>query len=181
MTLIIAVKHTKGVTLAADTLGSNYHEKAYYATSKLKRHNKQVAIAYTTSYRFGQIAAHHVKPGKPKPGQDEEHWVITQYIPKLRHALKEHGWLKRVNDREESGSLLLAVNNRYFTIQDDISVLEPRDRCYADGSGGQAARCVLNALAGVYNDPPLDEVFLAVSGVLTTVGRTWESVEVKAP
>lgn len=183
MTLIVGIKTKGGVLLAADSLASNGHTKRERADAKYYAYNKRVAIGYTTSYRFGQIASWHVSPGKPKRDDDEFEWAVKTYIPALRAALKDHGWLKTKDGQEEGGSLLLAVRGRLFSVESDLQISEDDYGYMAVGSGAQVA---FGALYATREDVTLTPearswiAYLAAKDVIPGVGGNWHYVRTVA-
>lgn len=136
MTCVVGIVARDGtVVLAADSLGTDWHvqgrvsSKVYEVAVSQPRAGcvERAAIGFTTSYRFGQIAAHAWLPrlldDGVRPGMSES-WLARVGVEKLRAALREHGWLRRKDEREESGTLMLGLAGQLWTIGDDFSVAE---------------------------------------------------------
>jgi len=67
--------------------------------------------------------------------------------------LKAGGWAKKDNDREESGTFLVGVHGRLFTVEEDYPVVASTDGYAAVGCGSELALGALYATAGISLSP----------------------------
>ena len=66
----------------------------------------------------------------------------------LRQCLKDGGWARKQDEREEGGTFLVGVRGRLYTIYDDYQVAQAADGFAAVGCGDQIALGALYATAG---------------------------------
>lgn len=129
MTCVVGIVAGDGtVVLAADSHGTDWHLRGEYGR---KVHEVDGAVVgFTTSYRFGQVAAHVWLPQMlEQPGVREEldeRWLATRGMKLLRKALRTHGWLRRDHEVEEGGTLLLGLAGRLWVVHSDFGVAERR-------------------------------------------------------
>lgn len=179
MTCVVGIATPgKGSLLAFDSLaGSN-------GTYSIRRDPKGAKLApwfafgYTTSYRFGQILAHHLELGT-KPADPYE-WAIKELVPQIRELLGKHGWLKVESGREDAGTAVLAVRDRIFKLHDDLQIAELESGYAACGSGEYHAYGALHALR---NQPPRKAAIGALEAAEAGnvwVRRPWHVLEVRA-
>lgn len=135
----------KGVVLGGDSAAvQDRHRVNVSPVPKLYQLHADVAIGYTYSYRFGQIVGHHLKIDNGIPLEwDPYNWAIEEFVPALRTALKDHGAMGKSEEREEGGTLLLAVRDRLFSVESDFCVIEFQDNVAACGSGLDGATPVM--------------------------------------
>lgn len=155
MTAIVGITTEGGAILGYDSASSNGETGRIDATlnPKARQLTEWLAFGFTWSWRYGQILMHHVTIDDRvwEEGVDEYEWVVTQFIPAARAALKEHGYMKKTDEREEAGQMLLAVRNRLFVFQSDLSVTESGRGFDAVGSGADEAKGALHALQSLQN------------------------------
>ena len=131
VTAIVGYRHNGEVWLGADSAGSDGWHVQAVLTPKLFKVGPAL-VAYTTSFRWGNILQHRFTP--PKLDGDAARWVAVDFTDALRTATAEAGWLSKVKDREELGTALVAVDGRLFVFQDDLSSVEYA-RFATSGSG----------------------------------------------
>lgn len=155
MTCIVGVRTDRGVLLGGDTQGSGGWDQRDRRDDKvfILGTNRRVAVGFTSSYRMGQILRFHLNLPALDADVDEYEWAVTKFIPAAREVLKTHGYVKIDNNREESGTFLLAVRDRLFQVQNDLQVAEmvaPFDAC---GCGSDYALGALHVLDGLKVSP----------------------------
>jgi 20S proteasome alpha/beta subunit len=162
MSVVVGVRHTKGVVLAGDLQWSGDNSNRMGTQSKVHTLLDTLAIGYVGSGRFGQILQYHMTdsledPFLPREGRDEEYWTVREFIPYLRAQTEDHGHLHVHHNVEEFGpsAFLLAVRGRLFLIESDFSVNEHRLPYEAVGSGEDNAIGVLHAELGAEPDMAL--------------------------
>lgn len=141
MTAIVGIAKGGSVWLGADSCGSSSSYRAAFTTPKLvelSTGSSKLILGYTTSFRFGQILQYQVGPPHDIR-KDAEEYLVRDFIPAVRKALGEHGWLKKDSEREESGAALVGYRKRLFSFQSDLSLTEAHSGLDATGSGYQYA------------------------------------------
>lgn len=144
MTCVIGIRGDEGAVIAFDSFSGNDSRVMVRRDLKGAQLSPEIAFGYTWSYRYGQIIAHHLD--LPDVEGDEHAWVVTAFVPAMRAALAEHGFLKKENEREESGQLVLAVRNRVFLVESDHAVCESAANYVACGSGEPYAEAAIASL-----------------------------------
>jgi ATP-dependent protease HslVU (ClpYQ) peptidase subunit len=87
--------------------------------------------------------------------------MAVSFIDAVRSCLKEGGWARKDDEREEGGTFLVGVAGRLFTVHEDYQVAEAADGYAAVGSGEQVALGALYATADAAVDPR-ERVLLAL-------------------
>lgn len=112
-------------------------------------------VGFTTSYRMGQIVRYLTKPpkaywmtahSKRKLYPDLHEAMVTWASGELRTALKDNGYTKVDNNREDGGTFIVGWKGRIFVIEDDFQVAEPSTGFHAVGCGAPYALGALSAL-----------------------------------
>jgi ATP-dependent protease HslVU (ClpYQ) peptidase subunit len=183
MTCIVGLAHSDGVYIAADSLGSGGGVGQEYNTPKLVKldvFQKQdlsltkifLGIGYTSSYRMGDILRYNFTPPPIEVGEDENEYLVKDFIPELIKCFEEHSFVKSKDGTKSGGSFLIGLRNRLFNVQDDFSVLEPSCGYISVGSGQEFAMGAMYAQPKPI-DAPSEAVLLAIkaaSEFSTTVG-----------
>lgn len=159
MTAIVGLVHDGGVYIGGDSAGVSGLQLTVRADSKVFR-NGPYLFGFTTSFRMGQLIHHALTP--PKPKGPLERFMSTTFIDAIRACLKDGGWARRENDREEGGTFLVGVAGRLFVVYEDYQVGQAADGYAAVGCGDQVALGALYATAGA-GMPPRRRVRLALS------------------
>jgi ATP-dependent protease HslVU (ClpYQ) peptidase subunit len=150
MTAIVGLVHDGCVYIGGDSAGVDGYSLTVRADSKVFR-NGLFLFGFTTSFRMGQLIRYALEP--PSPEGDLEHFMAVSFIDAVRSCLKEGGWARKENDREEGGTFLVGVAGRLFAVHEDYQVAEAADGYAAVGSGEQVALGALYATAGTEMDP----------------------------
>ncbi len=141
MTAIVGVVNDGDVWLGGDACGASPNWRAALKTPKLvELHTGSgtLVLGYTTSFRFGQILQYRTEPPYDVR-KDAEEYLVKEFVPTVRNALQSEGWLKKENDREESGSALVGYRSRLFEFSSDLSFIETEVGLSAVGSGCEYA------------------------------------------
>lgn len=144
MTAIVGLRSAGSVFIGADSCGSDGSIRAAYLNPKLveKQVNtdgatQKLVLGYTSSWRFGQVLAHHLAP--PSDFASEPiGYLVESLVPEIRKVLAAAGWLKKDSAREESGTALIGYRGQLFALHSDFSVLAT-ERWDACGSGREFA------------------------------------------
>lgn len=141
MTVICGYRGESSVWLGADSASANGGSRAAVHTPKLIgiqvpywEGERTIGVGYTTSWRFGQLLTYHLHPPIDHTS-DALEYLVKELVPQARDALKDGGWLKIKNERQQGGSALIAYRGRLFEMQSDFSVLENIEPWAATGSG----------------------------------------------
>lgn len=155
MTAICGYQEDGKVWIGADSAASNgWHRGATHTWKLVKLSvpsndgSRPLVIGYTTSFRFGQILAHHLTPPIDHE-EGAERYLVRSLVPEIRAVLSTHGWLHKSNERETGGNALIAYRGELHELQDDNSVLRWLDPWAACGSGYEYA---LGAMATAQGD-----------------------------
>jgi 20S proteasome alpha/beta subunit len=152
LTVVVGIRGTSGVLLAGDSQLSTVWANRKMKAAKTCALSELVAVAYCGSFRLGQILTYHLSELEDPPlGMDEARWVVKQFVPHLRDVLEQHGFLHIHRNVENIGesAFLLAVRNRLFSVDDDLSAAESRLAYDALGSGEEVA---MGSLHGAFGD-----------------------------
>lgn len=152
MTCIVGIAWNNKVVLGADSAGMD----AWYRTmprrdKKLFRSgsddpNETMLIGYTSSFRMGQILEHHVSSPRHYADVDVHTYLVREWIPAARRALKDQGFTEIDNNRESGGQFLIGYRRRLFAVYDDFQVAEPQEPFWAVGCGADYALGAIHAL-----------------------------------
>lgn len=144
MTAIVGLVHKGGVYIGGDSAGVSGLDLTVRADTKVF-HNGPYLFGFTTSFRMGQLIHHALTPPKPKGAL--ERFMSTAFIDAVRSCLKDGGWARRENEREEGGTFLVGVRGRLFVVHSDYQVGQAADGYAAAGCGDQVALGALYATA----------------------------------
>lgn len=133
MTCIVGVRFRKGVILGADSASSDGHRIYPSRTPKIARRG-DLLIAYTSSWRWGDILSHALPPQKA-PWRGLDRWLRIELVDAIRTASKSSGYMVVNNNSETAGAALLAVRGRLYTLGSDLHVGESLRPYITDGSG----------------------------------------------
>lgn len=154
MTAIVAVKTARGVVMGADSAGI-----AEDFTLSVRRDPKvfwsgRLLIGFTDSFRMGQLVRFGIEPDAPPVGDlvpprdpsDGLRFMVTEFVPKIREALKAGGSMCEESDGTDgSGQLLVAWDRQLFTVEGDLHVAELHDEYAAIGCAKDVCLGVLAA------------------------------------
>lgn len=154
MTCIVGITDGTTVWLGGDSAGVTGTALMIRADSKVFASGEYV-IAFTTSFRMGQLLRYAFTPPPPAPGTDLHEFMCTTFVDRLRACLKEGGWAAKDDGREEGGNFLVGVRGRLFEIMSDYQVAERDADFTATGCGEPFALGSLHATAGLGLAPPL--------------------------
>ena len=150
MTAIVGLVDNGTVYIGGDSAGASGWSLTVRADAKVF-FNAGYLFGFTTSYRMGQLIRYALQP--PEPARDLERFMATTFIDAIRACLKEGGWAKKDNDREEGGTFLVGVRGRLFAIYSDYQVAEEALDYMAVGSGEDIALGALYATADLGLSP----------------------------
>lgn len=144
MTCIVGVVHEGKVYIGGDSASANNYVVRRSAVPKVFR-NGSFVIGYTSSWRMGQILQHQIcLESITSPNRESLlGFMVQDFIPVVRGALKDHGYAKRENNEETGGEFLVGYSGHLFHVGSDYQVNETLDGINACGCSEEIALGVL--------------------------------------
>ncbi len=109
----------------------------------------QYGVAFTDSFRMGQILQYNWNPPKYTPTKTNsglDKFMRTKFIDSVKQAFKDNGYGTIGGSEEDSGGIfIIGVEGRIFTIDEDFHVGENIVNYMAEGSGAFFALGALHA------------------------------------
>lgn len=139
MTCVIGWRDNNGkVCIGADSAGVNGN---LIITRKDKKvfQNNHMLIAYTTSFRMGQLLQTSLKLPEPDPHKNDFQYMCTDVINSIRECFKNGGFLTIKDQKEQGGHFLIGYNGELYHIEGDFQVGISEKDYHADGSGRDIA------------------------------------------
>ena len=141
MTTVLAIKHDKGVTFAADTQATGEGGDIYRVVKV--RQNGNFIIAGAGDCAPLDIALHLWKPPVCTVNDREDllHFMIVKAIPSLKKIFKDNDYEYDPSpDAKQDGfTLILAVNGEIFVVEKEFDVSQPQFNVAGVGSGSPYA------------------------------------------
>ena len=110
MTCIVGVEHNRRVYMGGDSAAVAGWDISQTAERKVFMVGDFI-IGYTTSFRMGQLLEYELRlpeyDGPPNMG-----YMVTRFVPAVRACLKDGGFTKVENNREEGGLFLNREQSR---------------------------------------------------------------------
>lgn len=140
MTCVVGVVHDGKVYLAADSAGISGMDLRIRTDKKVFEVDEFV-IGIAGSFRMGNILRFSFNPPIHHEDVDPFHYMATDFIDEVRHALKDGGYSKKDNNVETTtgGTFLVGYRGRLFEIDSDFQVAENVHGYAAIGCGDQVA------------------------------------------
>ena len=143
MTCIVGLKHNRNIIIGADSAGSNNGFISDSGIEKIFSKNDYL-IAYTTSFRMGQLLHHKIQlPTPPKTLTIE--FMVNVFVESIRTGFKDYGFSEVNNNVETGGNFIVGVMGHLFEIYNDYQVNEVDDFVCC-GSGMYYAYGAMEAL-----------------------------------
>ena len=151
MTCIVAIAQNGVVYMGSDHAASD--DKTGWILSRKEPKcfkTGQYAIAFTDSFRMGQILQYMWTPPKYTPTKTNsglDKFMRTKFVDSVKSAFKEHGYgsIGSSSEEDTGGIFIVGIEGRIFTIDEDFHVGENIVNYMAEGSGGQIALGALHA------------------------------------
>jgi ATP-dependent protease HslVU (ClpYQ) peptidase subunit len=150
MTAIVGLARAGSVYIGGDSAGVAGLSLSVRDDAKVFRRGGYL-FGFTTSFRMGQLIRYSL--AAPKPKKDLDAFMTTKFVDALRQCLKDGGWARKQEEREEGGTFLVGVRGRLYTIYDDYQVAQAADGFAAVGCGDQIALGALYATAATGMKP----------------------------
>ena len=157
MTCIVAIAQNNVVYMGSDHAASD--EKSGWIISRKEPKVFKVGqygVAFTDSFRMGQILQYSWKPPvytptKTNSGLDK--FMRTKFIDSVKDAFRQEGFgsVSQAGAEDEGGIFIVGFQGRIFTIDDDFHVGENVVNYMAEGSGGMFALGALHATKNLKN------------------------------
>jgi len=145
MTCIVAIAQNGPVYMGSDHAASD--EKTGWILSRKEPKVFKVGqygIAFTDSFRMGQILQYSWTPPKYTPTKTNsglDKFMRTKFVDSVKQAFKDGGYgsIGSSSDEDTGGIFIVGLEGRIFTIDEDFHVGENVVNYMAEGSGGQIA------------------------------------------
>lgn len=150
MTCIVAIAQNGTVYMGSDHAASD-DKTGWIISRKEPKCFKvgQYGIAFTDSFRMGQILQYSWTPPKYTPTKTNsglDKFMRTKFVESVKTAFKDGGYGSIGGADEDTGGIfIVGVCGRLFTIDEDFHVGENVVNYMAEGSGGMIALGALHA------------------------------------
>lgn len=147
MTCIVGVVKDGVTYLASDSFATSDYI-AIECGEKIFSPCNNTIVGYAESYRMGQILQYCNVFDKMAKSKDHVGDMIRRVIPKMKKAM----------DDNIEPCALVGCGNSLMIVNSDYSVLEPKDKYFAIGSGQDYALSVLHVMKDI--DMPVEHYML---------------------
>jgi hypothetical protein len=151
MTCIVAIAQNVTVNMGSDHAASDY-KSGWIVSRKEPKCFKvgQYGVAFTDSFRMGQILQYAWTPPKYTPTKTNsglDKFMRTKFVDSIKTAFKEGGYgsIGSSSDEDTGGVFIVGLEGRIFTIDEDFHVGENVVNYMAEGSGAFFALGALHA------------------------------------
>lgn len=144
MTCIVGVAQDGIVWLGGDSAGVSGWDMHVREDAKVFKRGPFI-MGFTTSFRMGQLLRYSLDVRDQKPDEPADEFMVVAFIEGVRQCLKDGGWNKVENNREEGGNFLVGYEGRLFEVHGDFQVAEYSDGLAACGCGEAYALGALDA------------------------------------
>jgi ATP-dependent protease HslVU (ClpYQ) peptidase subunit len=150
MTCIVAIAQNGTVYMGSDHAASD-DKSGWIMSRKEPKVFKvgQYGVAFTDSFRMGQILQYNWSPPKYTPTKTNsglDKFMRTKFIDSVKVAFKDHGFGDIGGSDEDTGGVfIVGLEGRIFVVDEDFHVGENVVNYMAEGSGGMFALGALHA------------------------------------
>jgi ATP-dependent protease HslVU (ClpYQ) peptidase subunit len=150
MTCIVAIAQNGTVYMGSDHAASDDKSGWIMARKEPKCFKVgQYGIAFTDSFRMGQILQYNWTPPKYTPTKTNsglDKFMRTKFVESVKVAFKEHGFGDIGGTDEDTGGIfIVGLEGRIFVVDEDFHIGENVVNYMAEGSGGMFALGALHA------------------------------------
>jgi len=145
MTCIVGMVENGKAYIGADSAAVDGSTVRALKQPKIFRRGAFV-IGYTGSFRMGQLLQYFLDVPEQGWGISDEEYMVTVFAEAVRKCLKEHGYLKVENNREEIGTFLVGYRGGLYRVASDLQATQTLDGMTACGSGEEYALGALYVL-----------------------------------
>lgn len=154
MTCIIGVEQEGTVIIGVDSMSTDGYSKDATRLRKVFRVG-EFLIAYTSSFRMGQILQYHLEVRHQQDGETDERYMVVAFVEAARKCLKEHGYTRIENNQEEGGCFLVGYRGRLYSVYGDFQINSSATGVAAFGAGQEYA---LGAMKALETLPPVERI-----------------------
>lgn len=147
MTCIVAIRDATGVTMGADSAGSDGYRMIERTDSKVFTVG-EFLIGFTTSFRMGQVLRYDWHPPSRQEGLSTDTYLVRDVIRSIRDALKSAGFAQTNAGEEQGGEFLLAYRGDLYFIGSDYQVGQHACGFASVGCGREVAMGAMQILQG---------------------------------
>ena len=140
MTCIVALEFENQVFMGGDSTAARGWEISKVADPKVFITGDFI-VGYTSSFRMGQLLQYNLEVegnNTDNPNLDLQYLVQT-FIPAARRCLKDGGYTKIDNNREETGVFMLGYHGKTYSVFDNFQILRVLGGFAAIGAGNTYA------------------------------------------
>lgn len=134
MTAIAGYTDGKTVFIGGDSAGTAGYSLQTRTDCKVFK-NGEMVMGFTSSFRMGQILQYHLSIPKRLEGQEDYEYMVKQFIPTVKAALKEHGYESSKNGNESGGTFLVGYRGKLYCVENDYQVGSVYKNYHACGCG----------------------------------------------
>lgn len=144
MTCIVAIAQNGTVYMGSDHAASDDKSGWIIARKEPKCFKVgQYAVAFTDSFRMGQILQYSWSPPKYTPTKTNsglDKFMRTKFVDSVKQAFRDGGYGSFTSSEEDCGGVfIVGLEGRIFTIDEDFHVGENVVNFMAEGSGAMFA------------------------------------------
>lgn len=155
MTTIIGLAHEGKVYLGGDGQTTSGWEAIYSAHPKVFTSGLFV-IGASGTVRFKNLTQHHFDIPTDAEDKYDMRYMVRVFIPALREALKEHGAMGKISEKDNSDCLLLVgVRGVLYYIGIDFDVTAIASGLHSIGTGSEYA---IGAMTAIYSLSPRERI-----------------------
>ena len=160
MTAIAGYTDGKTVFIGGDSAGTAGHYLQTRTDCKVFKSGEMI-MGFTSSFRMGQILQYHLSPPKRLEGQKDYEYMVKQFIPAVKAALKEHGYERSKSGEETGGVFLVGYRGGLYCVEGDYQVGSLHKNYHACGCGKDLILGALHALED-YDIPIPEQINIAL-------------------
>lgn len=134
MTCIVALEHKGKVYMGGDSAAVSGWDIQASASPKVFLVG-DFLIGYTSSFRMGQLLQYNLEIPENACGKDDMKYLVTQFIPAVRNCLKDGGYTKVDNNKEEGGAFLVGYRGKAYLVSSDFQITRMTSGFIAVGCG----------------------------------------------
>lgn len=147
MTCIVGIVDGGKVIIGADSAACSGLDRRTRVDRKAFV-NGELIFGGTTSFRMLQLLQFALTPPPIIEGRDPYSYAVRDLVPAIRQCMKDGGWSKAENGREEGGTFLVGFRGHLFSVHSDYQVAEEVDGIASCGCGESYAMGAMHALKG---------------------------------
>lgn len=145
MTCIVGIARANGeVWIGGDSAGTNADsqqtiettEKVFFVRNA--HSGDEFLLGCSTSFRMIDLLKYQLIPPEVD-GNNLHRYMVIAFVEAVRTCLKEGGFAKKEDEREEGGYFLVGFRGRLFEVGSDYHVSEAQCGYHAIGSGDDLA------------------------------------------